>query len=351
MSPSKQGIVSPIHDFQETLMIEQLFTQLHSLDESAIAQVLEQQYQSGLPEDSLGRLSDIIIKLASHQKSTSPQITKPWITLFTDHKGVANEVPSIVNALAKTQNIPIDVVDVGTQQAPMTESQLFAAISQGMQAADKAKAAGADLFITGETGTNTTSAIAMVSVLSGKPAEELMCLGRERLMRRQQAEAELIQSTIEQHQEHLTSPLRILQYLGDLETAALFGAYIRATQLGMTIVVDSFMGTVALWIADMVSRNDQLVECDSVEALMELGKYSVPETMFCICGTCTRLVEWSFFAQLSDNPIHGWVLDALAVEPLLSLNMNIGQATGSTLTLPLIQQACEIQNYLNTLNQ
>ena len=335
-------------------MIETLFSPLHSLDESIITQVR-------VPEDSLGRLSDIVIKLASHQKTATPHIKQPWISVFAANQAGQSiqNGHSALNRLAQQQAIPIDLVHIdlenetpnGVQAPAMSKAELIEAMSHGIQAAERAKAAGSDLLITGEaSASNTASAIAMVAVLSGKPVEELMSLGRERLMRSQKAEAELIQATIELHQAHLSSPLQILQHLGDLEAAALCGAYIRAAQLGMTFVVDSFMGAVAFWVADMISRNDQLVDCDTLDEFMDLGKYSVPETMFCLCGTCTRLVEWSFFAQISDNPIHGWVLETLAVEPLLSLNLNIGQATGATLSLSLIQQACDIHNPLSKSN-
>lgn len=113
-------------------------------------------------------------------------------------------------------------------------------------------------------------------------------------MRQERERAEFIQQAINLHQAELTSPLRVLQYLGGFETAALCGAYIRAAQLGITIVVDGLMATTAAWIADLVSRNDQLLHCKTVEMMMDLGRFSIPETLFCICGNCPRLLEWCF---------------------------------------------------------
>lgn len=370
-------------------MIEQLFQANQQFNDEAIGGVLQKQYQFSMTEGALGRLQDMVVRLASHQCSTTPEIKKPWVAIFAADHGIAAEEisdypqemtaqwvqqfcegKSAINAMANHQNLHAEMIDVGvvselpendvliqakiaagtanfTQQAAMTEEQLIQAMEVGMAAADRAKAAGADLFVSGELGVaNTTSAMAVAAVLSGKEPLELYSLGRSRVMSWDKAKAEVIAKAIEQHKDELTSPLRILQYLGGFETAALCGAYIRCAQLGLTVVVDGFMATVAAWVADLVSRNDQLVHCKSVEMMMDLGKYSVPETMFCICGNCPRLVEWCFFAHQSEINAHELVLEILAVDPVLKFDMKFGQATGSALIVPLLQQACSVHNHL-----
>lgn len=370
-------------------MIQTLFTANQELHDETIAKVLEQHYLTSNTEGAMGRLDELVMKLASHQKTACPTISQPWVAIFAgDHGVVAEEVSefeqaqtikwvndlcegrSASNALINQQQIPFEVIDVGVNgeistkphfvnaaiakgtenfvtQAAMTQQQMLQAIELGMAAAERAEAAGADLFISGEVGVgNTTSALAMAAVMSGKPVIELLEIGRERVMRSDRHRAEVIEKAITLHKEKLTSPLKILQHLGGYEAAALCGAYIRCAQLGLTVVVDGVMSTVAAWIADMVSRNDQLVHCKSVEQLMDLGQYSVPETLFCICGTCPRLVEWCFFAHQSAENFHSLVLEILAVDPILQFDMKLGQASGALLTLPLLQQACEVHKHL-----
>jgi len=370
-------------------MIEKLFCANQEFNDEAIAAVLEKQYQFAIPEGSLGRLQDMAVRLASHQCSPTPQINKPWVSLFASDHGVfaedVSESPqemtaqwvqtfcegkSAINAMADFSNMSVEMVDVGvvselaeqpnllqskiaagtqnfTKQAAMSQEQLIQAMEIGMAAAERAKESGADLFISGEVGVaNTTSAIAMMSVLSGKEAEELLIMGHSRLMRSDRHKAELIKQALELHKKALTSPLRILQVLGGFETAALCGAYIRCAQLGLTVVVDGFMASVAAWIADLVSRNDQLMHCKSVEMMMDLGKYSVPETLFCICGNCPRLVEWCFFSHQSAENMHELLLEILAVDPIVKFDMRLGLGTGAALVVPIIQQACAVQNHL-----
>ncbi|MBO1924109.1 nicotinate-nucleotide--dimethylbenzimidazole phosphoribosyltransferase [Thiomicrorhabdus sp. 6S3-12] len=129
------------------------------------------------------------------------------------------------------------------------------------------------------------------------------------------------------------------------------GAYIRCAQLGLSVVVDGVIASVAAWVGDFVSRNEQLLHCQSSAEMLELGKYSMPETLFCTCGSCPRLVEWCFFSHLSAEPAHEVILEALGVEPLLQFEMRLGEASGAALVIPLLRQACALHNRMATFEQ
>jgi len=370
-------------------MIEKIFCANQELHDETIANVMLQQHLTGYADGALGRLDEIVLKLASHQKTDCPKIKTVWVSIFAADHGVAAEDVSefdndetgnwvedlckgkaLSNVLIDEAKATYEIIDVGLSQtlpesehllklkvangsqnfvtAPaMSQTQLIQAMEVGIAAADRAKEAGADLFVSGELGVaNTTSALAMTSVLSGKSPMALLEIGRSRVMRSEKRKAELVEKAIALHQSSLKSPLQILQHLGGFETAALCGAYIRCAQLGLTIVVDGLMATVAAWIADLVSRNDQLMHCKSIDMMMDLGKYSVPETLFCICGNCPRLVEWCFFSHQSAENFHQLVLEILAVDPILQFDMKLGQASGALLVLPLLKQACSIHAHL-----
>lgn len=367
-------------------MNHEIFRVNKESSETHLHQAMMSMDQTIKPEGALGRLEEMAIRLSGHQATSSPQIRNPKCVIFASDHGISaegvseydstqstrwiqamlNEENSALNSLTNVAACSIDVVDVGlkdtlnithnysnskvklgtgnfTNEPAMSQVELLNALDVGINKVDELYADGCDLFVSGEIGVgNTTSALAMIAVLSGKPIEEIMLIGRSRIMRSEQHQVECIKKAIEIHREHLKAPLSILQHLGGVETAALCGAYIRCAQLGISIVVDGLMTTVAAWIADLVSRNDQLAHCKSTDEMMELGQYSVPETMFCICGTCPRLVEWCFFSHQSAEKSHKLVLDILAVEPILQFDMKLGQATGSTLVVPLLKQACSI---------
>jgi nicotinate-nucleotide--dimethylbenzimidazole phosphoribosyltransferase len=52
------------------------------------------------------------------------------------------------------------------------------------------------------------------------------------------------------------------------------------------------------------------------------------------------------FAHCSDESGHRRMLDALGAEPLLHLNLRLGEGTGAALALPLLHAAA---NYLNAM--
>ena len=372
-------------------MIEQFFVANQALNEEALGQAYAHQQQLTKPEGALGRLEEVAMRLASMQGESHPQIKSPWVSVFAADHGIAAHGVSAfpqavteqmvlnfcqggaaVNVLANFAKASFEVVDVGvladfaehphliqakvaagtadfSVQAAMTQAQLLQALMVGYDSAERAKAAGADLFIAGEMGIgNTTSATAMIAVLSGQEVDDLVGVGTGISMKAKKQKAQMIKNAIALHQESLNSPLRILQHLGGFEIAAMCGAYIRCAQLGLPIVVDGLMATVAVWIADLVSRNDQLASCDSVEKMMNLGKYSIPETLFCTCGSCPRLVDWCFFAHQSAEPAHAMMLETLAAEPMLQFEMRLGEGSGAALVIPLLQQACALHNQMAT---
>lgn len=376
------------------MQFEAFFNANQELDEASMEAAYLHQQQLTKPEGALGRLEEIALRLASHQKTAHPQMSKPWISVFAADHGIAQEgvsaFPQVVTqemvknfsrggaaicVLANFCGASFEVVDVGVledisplehlvsdrvaagtqnfaKQAAMSEEQMFAAMLVGAKAVERAKAAGTDLFIAGEMGiANTTSATAMTAILSGQPVAELVGEGTGIGFRQKKHKQEVIEKAIALHQEHLTSPLRVLQYLGGLEIAAMTGAYIRCAQLGMTAIVDGLIASVAVWVGDYISRNDQLKNTQKREEVWTLGKYSMPETLFCTCGSCPRLVDWCFFAHQSVEPAHNVILEALGVEPLLNFDMRLGEASGAALVVPLMQQACALHNQMATFEQ
>ena len=377
----------------KSLKIESLFCANQELDEDALANAYLHQQKLTKPEGALGRLEEIALRLASMQKNAHPDIQKPWVSVFVADHGIATEgvsaFPQVVtqemvrnfthggaaiNVLANFSKAHFEVVDVGVledlspldnlisarvapgtqnflQQPAMTQEQCLEAIRTGMNRAQQAFDAQADLFIAGDMGIgSTTSASALTAVLSGKAVSELVGEGTGISFRQKKKKAELIEQAIDFHKSQLTSPLKALQYLGGFEIAAMVGAYVRCAQLGLPMVIDGLIASVAAWIGDFISRNDQLLNCASVEKLWDLGKYSMPETLFCTCGSCPRLVDWCFFAHQSAEPAHALILEALGVEPMLNFEMRLGEASAAALVIPLLQQACALHNQMGTSN-
>ena len=369
--------------------ISVFFQANQALDESAIEKAYVHQQSQDKPEAALGKLDEAVFRLANLQGIATPAVEKPYVAVFAGDHGVAEQGVSAqvrwassskltrlankqgaIDLLALQQVFSVDLFNCGifqentdcdrstfssvctpiaagtqdfTVQPAMTEQQILRSMLIGFAAAERAYSQNADIFIAGELGVgNTASASAIGAFLSGQPVADWVGDGSGIGFAQRKTKVAFIEQALRYHQAELTSPLKALQILGGFEIAALCGAYIRCAQLGLPILVDGFVCSIAVWVADLISRNDQLVNCQSEDAFWKLGKCSLPETMFCTCGSCPRLVDWCFFSHQSSEPGHERLLEILAVEPLLNLEMSLGEGSAAILALPLLRSACAL---------
>jgi len=117
------------------------------------------------------------------------------------------------------------------------------------------------------------------------------------------------------HQSSSLSAIDILRVFGGFEIAALTGAYIYAAQQGLPVVIDGFIATAAALAATKIKAG-----CD----------------------------EWFIYAHQSHEQGHRIILEALNAEPLVNMNMRLGEASGAAVVVPLLQQACALHANMAT---
>ena len=106
-----------------------------------------------------------------------------------------------------------------------------------------------------------------------------------------------------------------LAAFGGLEIVAMAGALIGAASRGAVVLVDGFIATAAA-LAALAAR---------------------PEAKpYCV------------FAHRSKEPGHARMLEWLEVEPLIDLDLRLGEGTGALLALPLLRSACAMLNEMAT---
>lgn len=325
-------------------------------DLAALAAARERQSQLTKPPGSLGRLEALGIALAAMQGTQRPRVENVWITVFAGDHGVTAEgvsaFPQVVTAemvrnfarggaaisvLAEEWKARLEVVNVGTVQAleelsgvldarvgpgtanfvhepAMTVAQLHDALAAGHHAAERAAIGGAHLFVGGEMGIgNTTSATAVACALLDLPAARLAGPGTGLDAAGVGRKAQAIERALARHRGD--RPLDALQRLGGFEIAALAGAYLRCGQLGVPVLVDGFITTVAALAAVRLR----------------------PE-----------LAAWLFYAHRSAEPGHRQLLDALGVEPLLALDMRLGEGSGAAVAVPILRAAAALHSQMAT---
>jgi len=199
----------------------------------------------------------------------------------------------------------------------MTEEQCKQAMELGAKSVEEAVAEQASLFVAGEMGIgNTCSASAVACLLLNEPAEKLTGVGTGIRQEQLSHKKQVIDQAIELHKSYAGSDaFKILSAVGGLELAAMTGAYIRCAQLGLPIIVDGFIS--------------------SVSAL-------------CAVRLNSAVWHWMLFGHQSAEYGHQRILAELQAQPLLKLNLRLGEASGAGAALGIIKLACALHNQMAT---
>jgi nicotinate-nucleotide--dimethylbenzimidazole phosphoribosyltransferase len=325
------------------------------------------QSQLTKPPGSLGLLEELAVRLAAMQHSETPKLDRVWISVFAADHGIAAEGVSAfpqavtrlmlanfiqggaaISVMARHLDAWLEIVDMGVVTgsellneipavgdrpdliqarlgngtanfvlAPaMDSAQLSAALQAGAAAARRAFAVSAGLFIGGEMGiANTTSAAALACAIL--PADPVQLAGPGTGLDAEGVahKREVIVKALQFHAEGLDTPGEILRRLGGFEIAALTGAYLEAAALGVPVLVDGFISSVAALFA--VRMNP-------------------------------ACADWLLFAHRSAEPGHVAVLAALNARPLLDLSMRLGEGSGAAVAVPILRAACALHNGMAT---
>jgi len=337
-----------------------LSTAVKAIDSKAQQAAIARQQQLTKPAGSLGQLETIAIQLAGLQANERPTIDNVQITVFAaDHGIVAEGVSAFpqsvtaemirnfssggaaISVLAKENNAQLSVINVGTvsqlealnnvedarisagtlsflKQAAMSEQQCQQAMSIGQKHIDQLVNAKTQLFIGGEMGIgNTSSATAIACALLNRNALQLTGAGTGLDSQGIDKKAQIIQQALDTHQGQLDSPLRILQFVGGFEIASLTGAYLHCAQVGIPVLIDGFISSVAALVAQRINPDSR---------------------------------SWFLFSHRSAELGHQQILAALEAETILDIGMRLGEASGAAVVLPLIRLSCSLHNNMATFS-
>jgi len=328
------------------------------ISEAAIQEANERELQLTKPPGSLGRLEELAINFSAIQKTQQPLVNNVHVSIFAADHGIANAnvsaFPQVVttemiknfsrggaaiSVLAKELDAKLEVIDLGTvveagelegvissriasctanfaQQAAMTEAQLDKAFTAGECAVQRAIDAGAHVFIGGDMGiANTTSATAMACAYLNTAPVELAGPGTGLDKEGVSHKAKVIELVLSKHQASSLSAVEVLRFFGGFEITALTGAYIAAAHQGLAVIIDGFIATAAALAAVKIKPG-----CDA----------------------------WFIYAHQSHEPGHRLIFESLNAEPLVNLNMRLGEGSGAAVVIPLLRQACALHANMAT---
>jgi len=310
------------------------------------------------PPRSLGRLEELAARIAVIQHTDHPSVARKAIVLAAGDHGVVAEGVSpypqdvtwqmvanftaggaAINQLAASVDADVLVYDVGVAKdisafpgvehkkvaegtanmahgPAMTREQCAQAVLVGVEAARSLAEQGVTLVGTGEMGIgNSTAAAALASVFADAAPETVVGRGTGLDDAGVAHKAEVVRQAREVNRVAELDALGVLAAVGGLEIAALAGVVIGCAQEGVAVVTDGFIsGSAAL-------------------------------SAVAICPAARDFVVPS---HLSVEPGHAVILKALGLEPVLSLDMRLGEGTGAALAMGIVDAACRMLSGMAT---
>jgi len=194
-----------------------------------------------------------------------------------------------------------------TVEPAMRRDEAQAAIEVGRRIVDELIAGGIDTIAVGEMGIgNTTAASALVAALTDRPPVEVTGRGTGLDADAVRRKVSVIEAALDRHQPRRDDPIEALAAVGGFEIAALVGAILAGAEARTPVVLDGFITGAAALVAATIAP-----------------------------GLGLRLIA----SHRSPEPGHAAVLEELGLDPLLDLDLRLGEGTGAALALPVIRSA------------
>lgn len=330
-------------------------------DESALRAARARQDELTKPQRSLGRLETLSIQIAGITAQSRPRLRQPVvITMAADH-GIARQgvsaypsevTPQMVlnflrggaaiNVLARHVGARVVVVDMGVAaeitphpdlvnrkiangtrdfsvEPAMTREQAEQAVATGIEIVTREVENGADIVGTGDMGIgNTTPSSAIVATITRRPAAQVTGRGTGVDDAGLAHKIEIIERSLAARRPDPEDAWDVLAKVGGFEIGGLAGVIIGAAARRVPILVDGFISGAAALIA---------------------------------YGIAPAVQPYLIAAHRSVEIGHRAALDHLHLEPLLDLEMRLGEGTGAALGISLCQAACKILDEMATFGE
>lgn len=283
------------------------------------------------PAGALARLDEIAGWVAAWQGSATPAVRSPAAIICAADHGVAaagvsaypTEVTgamvgaftrgvSTINAMARVAGATVDVIDVGVgaptgdiRSEPALSPDRFArAFDAGVAATERLDT---DLLVVGEMGIgNTTAAAAVCAVVFGGDPASWVGRGTgvdDDGLERKIAAVEAAVARIGP----VDDPLLAYIEVGGAEFAAIAGVVLRARELGVPVLLDGYI----------------------------VGAAVAP-----LAAAAPGSLDHCLIGHRSPEPGHSMLIERLGHDPLLALDMRLGEASGAMAAVPLVAMAC-----------
>jgi nicotinate-nucleotide--dimethylbenzimidazole phosphoribosyltransferase len=320
-------------------------------DDATHRQAVARHEELAKPAGALGRLEELGAWVSACQGVCPPRpFARPRVVVFAGDHGVAAQRVSAypsevtgqmvtnilaggaaVNVLAAAAGATVRVADLAVaadtpqrvaqhkvrqgsgsidREDALTAEQTELAIAAGRAIADEEIDGGADLLIAGDMGIgNTTPAAVLIATITG--TEPVAVVGRgtgiddQAWMRK----AAVIRDGVRRARTAFAEPVALLRTAGGADLAAMAGFLAQAAIRRTPVVLDGVVSGAAALVAERLAPGAK---------------------------------AWWVAGHRSPEPAHPLALTHLGLDPLLELDLRLGEGTGALAALPLVLMSARV---------
>jgi len=305
------------------------------------------------PQGSLGVLEDIAVKMSMIQNNLNPVIDNKVMTVFAADHGIATEGVSAypkevtrqmvynflnngaaINVLCRHNGININIIDMGvdfdfpcniniinkkiqkgtkdfSNEESMSEEDAILSVQSGIDVFEELnRVKKIDIIGLGDMGIgNTASSSAIISAATGIAPAETTGRGTGINDSTLSKKIKMIETALAKHKPDKTNGIDILKKVGGFEIGGIAGAILAACYHKTAVVIDGIISTAGALIAYLLNN---------------------------------KVADYLFAGHKSVEIGQTAALNLIGIEPLLDLKMRLGEGTGASLAINIIEAACKI---------
>lgn len=335
-------------------------TSIPTPDAATEAAARERQGRLLKPPGSMGRLEELAIRLAGIQATTAPHVERPVIVVVAASHGIVEagvsaypaavtaqmvqgflQGSAAINQIADTMNLHLRVVDAGVEgelpdhgalyrwgdgtgganflEGPaLTPDRMEHLLTAGFHFGNTLMGqGGADLLALGDMGIgNTTVAAAVTASCTEQAPEAVVGRGTGVDDTTFERKVDVVRRSLERHRPQNAE--MALSCFGGPDFAFHVGLMVSAATNRVPVLLDGYPTTAAALLA---------------------------------VGIAPAVAPYLIASHQSVEPGHRHALAFLGLEPILDLNLRLGEGTGAALAIPLLRAAVACHNGMLTFEE
>lgn len=314
------------------------------------------------PLGALGRLEQLAVQLCCIQNTLSPKIVRKKLIVFAGDHGIVEEGVSAypskvtaqmvknfldggaaINIFCRKYGIDLKIADMGVNsdleispglidkkvaygtknfalQPAMSVDDVFTSLERGAETfLDGANLSECDVVGIGEMGIgNTTSATAIISIITGKCPSELTGRGTGIDDEGKRRKIEVLKKALALQKPSKNDPVDILSKVGGYEIAGMCGAILKAAEQNTAVVLDGLISTAAGLLCYIFQPK--------IKDFLIAGHKSVEK------------------GQLA-------ALAYMNIRPVIDLEMRLGEGTGAAIAIDMVDLSCKVIGEMATFDE